>query len=332
MSDITITKTWLDANFSRLFNQANRFLKMKIKHNDFGSCSEEMLSDYYLVACKNDRLKSRLTLNDDGTVTETKPITASGLALYAYNVMFDQLDKKARKNLDIARCWDATTETDKGILKTLKQHYTSPSHSLFEAVCTVSDSGEVTYELSDSEQATAEDGLDRLDAVEQRAMIQAIAKCTAHLSSTGKLLDRAEESVWACLYGWRTQDFADYIGCHQTKGRRRMRIARQAIDYWANVHREAHRILTIKSKGGHIGSSCDPDVVDLLVAKGMLTEGLQITEKGRHFSMLPQVPRLFKESLSYYLVDLEVELPDVVPLPEEYNESMKAKKPTKAKK
>jgi hypothetical protein len=111
-----------------------------------------------------------------------------------------------------------------------------------------------------------------------------------------------------------------------------MRIARQAIDYWANVHREAHRILTIKSKGGHVGSSCDPDVIDLLVAKGMLTEGLQITEKGRHFSMLPQVPRLFKESLSYYLVDLEVELPDVVPLPEEYNESMKAKKPTKIKK
>ena len=303
MTDITMTKMWLDANFASLFNDANKFLKMKIKHNNFGSCSEEMLSDYYLVACKNDRLKSRLTMNDDGTITVTKPITASGLATYAFNVMFDELDKKARKNLDIARCWDVTTDTDKGILKSLKQHYASPSHDLYEAVCTVTESGEVTYELADGSQEQPDANVDRLDQIGLDAMINCLNQRHKDIRKSGTVPKDGHIAIQACLEGWTSSDLARATDCNRGNARHKLNQAQQSIDYWADTHREAHRILTIKSKGGSIGRNSNPVVVELMITKGWLTPSLGITEVGTQMSTLPTVPTLFKESLSYYLYD-----------------------------
>lgn len=334
MTDITMTKLWLDIHFQSLFPDAKRFLEMKIRRNSFGSCAAEMLADYYLVACSNDRLKSRLTMNDDGAVTTTKPITASGLALYAFNVMFDELDKKARKNLDIARCWDVSTDTDKGILKTLKQHYASPTHGLFEAVCSVSDSGEVTYELCDESQERPDANLDRLDDIGITAMIQTIANCSSSVRVSGTVMKDAELSVFACMNNWKTKDLATAAGCNQGNARAKMNLAQKAIDYWANTHREAHRILTIKSNGGSIGKNSDPVVVELMIAKGMLNSDLSITERGRSFALLPRVPKLFKESLSYYLIDIaepnegasDSDKIDIQQLPYLYQELMKVKR------
>lgn len=304
MTDITITKLWLDANYTALAKQARRFLDMKIKHNNFGSCADEMLADYYLVACSNDRLKSRLVMNEDGTVTATKPITASSLALYAFNVMFDELDKKARKNLDIARCWDVTTDTDKGILKSLKQHYASPSHDLFEAACSVSDNGEVTYELCDGGQEQPDADVDRLNAIELNAMINTFAKLTAKVRVSGTVMKDAHISVYAVIENWGSKELSERVGCNQGNARAKMNIAQKAIDLWANTHREAHRVLTVKTYGGLLGRNADPVVVELMIAKGWLTNELVITDKGRSFATFPRVPSLFRESLSYYLLDI----------------------------
>ena len=333
MTDITLTKLWLDTHFEHLFLDAKRFLEMKIRHNSFGSNAAEMLADYYLIASTNDRLKTRLERNLDGTVTATKPITASGLALYAFNVMFDELDKKARKNLDIARCWDVTTDTDKGILKSLKKHYDSPAHNLFEAACSVSDSGEVVYELCDTSQDQPDANIDRLDDIEITAMIQTLANCSRNVRVSGTVMKDAELSVFACVHGWKTKDLAVAAGCNQGNARTKMNLAQKAIDYWANTHREAHRILTIKTNGGKIGKNSDPVVVELMIKKGMLTNALEITEEGRSFALFPRVPKLFKESLSYYLIDNEeptgetdTDMLDIKQLPYLYQELMKAKR------
>lgn len=295
-----LSTTWLQANFASLYKSTLNFLQIKVKHNFRGVDLADILHDYYLVAASSDRLACRLTTTDSGDVIEIKgkEITASRLALFAFNTMLDGLDKSIRHNVDVAQQWSVTNDEDREMVK----FYATPPSALSEAFegCI----GVLRNEINTVVVATPcdiEERADEIDPVEHEALFELMGSMTAFFKKRGKPIPYAKEAVVAELFGHTSTELAEELGINRGNAREKMVVARLAIDHWASIHRDCLRILKILIGGGRVPNA-DPQLMLLMQKKQMIDRNGDITNVGRTFADLPTTPRVFRESIPYHLL------------------------------
>ena len=295
-----LSTRWLHANLTSSFtNQVCNFLRLKLKHNFIGVEHAEMINDYYLVACTSDRLASRLEEDAEGNVVvkQGKDITASRMALYVFNTFLDTLDKSLRKNVDIAQMWAFTDSDDD---QSYLRWYNAPPSDHYEAVSNVDESGNISKDIADRG-VDMELLADNLSFVESDAVLGLMGNLTRLFMKGGRPIPKAKEAVYAELTGMTSTEFAQQIGINRGNAKEKMNIARKAIDYWAEVHRQCLAILVRLKNGGGIGSD-NLELVELMQQKGLISRTGEITDKGLALSELPTRPRIFRESISYWLL------------------------------
>lgn len=296
-----LSTRWLLANFTPKFvAQVSNFLQLKLKHNFIGVERAEMINDYYLVCVESDRLASRLTVNEDGKVVALagKGITPSRMALYVFNTFLDTLDKSMRKNVDIAQMWAfSDSDDDQSYLR----WYNAPPSDHYEAVSNVDDAGNVSKDIAD--RGVDMDSIaDQLSSVEADAVLGLMGNLTRLFMKGGRPIPKAKEAVYAELTGMTSTEFAQQLGINRGNAKEKMNIARKAIDYWADTHRQCLAILVRLKNGGGIGDNANFELVELMQQKGLISRTGEITEKGLIMSDLPTRPSIFRESISYWLL------------------------------
>ena len=295
-----LSARWLQANFTPKFiNQVSNFLRLKLKHNFIGVEHAEMINDYYLVCVQSDRLASRLTVNEDGEVVALagKGITPSRMALYVFNTFLDTLDKSMRKNVDIAQMWAfSDSEDDQSYLR----WYAAPPSDHYEAVSNVDEAGNVSKDIADRG-IDLDLAIDELSPTESLALLNVVGNLTRKFMKGGRPIPNAREAVIAELSGTTSTELASQLGINRGNAKEKMNIARKAIDYWADTHRQCLAILVRLKNGGGIGDD-NLELVELMQQKGLISRAGEITEKGLIMSELPTRPRIFRESISYWLL------------------------------
>ena len=295
-----LSTRWLNANLTPSFvAKICNFLRLKLKHNFIGVEHAEMINDYYLVAITSDRLASRLTVNEQGEVVTLagKGITASRMALYVFNTFLDGLDKSLRKNVDIAQMWAFSNNDDDN---SYLRWYNAPPSDHYEAVSNVDEAGNVSKDIADKG-IDLDLHVDELSPVESLALLGIVGNLTRRFMKGGRPIPNAEKAVYAELTGMTSTEFAQQIGINRGNAKEKMNIARKAIDYWADVHRQSLAILVRLKNGGGIGSD-NLELVELMQQKGIISRTGEITTKGEVLSDLPTRPRIFRESISYWLL------------------------------
>lgn len=293
-----LSTTWLQANFSSLYKSTLDWLQVKVKHNFRKVDLADILHDYYLLAASSDRLACRLTTDENGDVVEIKgkEITASRLALFAFNAMLDSLDKNIRHNVDIAQQWAVTNDDDRQMVK----FYATPPSALSEAY-----EGSVGVEEATTivvaTPCDIEERADEIDPVEHDALFELMGNLTGLFKSRGKPIPHAKEAIVAELFGWTSTELAQELGINRGNAREKMVVARLAIDHWANIHRDCLGILKTLIGGGRVPNA-DPQLMLLMQGKKMIDRNGDITNIGRVFADLPTTPRVFRESIPYHLL------------------------------
>ena len=176
-----MSSLWLHANYARLQSDTHKFLRLKLKSNFVGTDITDMLHDYYVVACTNDRLSSRLEISESGEVVEItgKEITASRLALYCYNAFLDGLDKSLRKNVGLAQDWE-------GVATTKMKAYPTPPTPHFEAFG--DSSGEQPLRVIGDTTNQPDEGHDDLCDEEHEALLDVLVALSGDLTTSGQPL------------------------------------------------------------------------------------------------------------------------------------------------
>lgn len=295
-----LSTRWLQANFTKSFtSQVSNFLRLKLKHNFIGVEHAEMINDYYLVAVSSDRLASRLEEDADGNVVAKtgKAITASRMALYVFNTFLDTLDKSLRKNVDIAQMWAFSNNDDD---QSYLRWYNAPPSDHYEAVSNIDEAGNVSKDIADKG-VDLELAIDELSPVESLALLGVVGNLTRKFMKGGRPIPNADQAVYAEMTGMTSTELAQQLGINRGNAKEKMNIARKAIDYWADVHRQCLAILVRLKNGGGIGDD-NLELVELMQQKGLINRTGVITDKGSALSELPTRPRIFRESISYWLL------------------------------
>lgn len=298
-----ITHQWWEKHARTTYRKAEQYLSLKMYRLQVGKTPQEVLHHYYIRSVASDKLATRLAIDPQtGEVVATKPMSHVHIACFAFQTMWDQLDKELRRNCDLAQFWRPSEDGgDRAVLKDLKSWVEAPSEGFFETIADISDTGEITTQINDPHTLVDDEAIDLCDEIEKDALLNVLAGFTGIGRKSGRAILDARSAVVAYMEGKKSRDYAKEMGLQQGHARTKMNAGGMACDHYAHIHREGMRILVTKLNGGTIGNNADPYVVELMQQRGLLSDSLQVTEYGKTFEHLPRTPSKFKESLTWYL-------------------------------